>query len=442
MNLLATHPSRFRARHLVARVWAALLCLLPATDLLAQVTVEKQRAVAVNGRPVQEIRLAREPGSRTLMRAVVVTNGPTAGTTSLLTALADANAWPDSAAAAPVFTPVVASGTVFSVGGGCNRGNQLDFPYIDGNRPRILRIVNGTPTVITPAIAGNELFDSADCTPSGDGTRTYFIFSNRSVQRLWFFIDAGGATDLNNPVVTFSAVRSPFQGGLRPAISIVPGTPRTVALLYMATNGQSRWLQYNAENLNVDFDCLAGTQSPAPTGFTIPRGAKVANRDVVADFNNDGTFEMARIVPTPPAACAAAPTGIDGAGHSPHFVVALGPVAGPLFNWSEPAIFFSPFAQRLNFLATSLGTIAPNGATSVIPGPPSSGGSYAGCAADGPDAPFRVVIAYVLNQAEGVRFSKAQIAELQQAIEGVSKSSFEGDDIGELFCTAFFVGFN
>jgi hypothetical protein len=411
----------------------AVLGLLIATEPMAQVTVVKERDIEVNGRTIQEIRLAREPGSRILMRAVVVTNGPVAGTTSLLTAVADANAWPDSAASAPVFTTVIPSGTVFSVGGGCQRGNQLDFPFIDANRPRILRIVNGTPTVIVPAIPGNELFDSADCTQSGDGTRTYFIFSNRSVQRLWFFIDAGGPTDLNGPTVSFSAVRSPFQGGLRPAISVVPGTAQTVALLYMATNGQSRWLQYNAETLNVDFNCLAGTQSPAPTGFTIPRGAKVANRDAVGDFNNDGTFEMVRIVPEQPAACAAGPTGAT-ATRETRFVTAMGPVAGPLFAWSEPSIFLDPFTKRLNFQATALGSVAPNGANSAIPGPSSGGGSYAGCAVGGSESVGEALSVFADNQAMFLYFAQMKLDEQKEATDGIFRAGNEEATLVDAFC--------
>src|SRR5689334_16518005 len=73
------------------------------------------RLLSPNGRPVQEIRFGEEPGSGNL-RVVVVTNGPTTGTTTLLTAVAAPNFWYDPLATAPTFTELVASATVFSVG--------------------------------------------------------------------------------------------------------------------------------------------------------------------------------------------------------------------------------------------------------------------------------------------------------------------------------------
>lgn len=432
MNAQALHAHGLAATTLPARACIALLFLLIATDLMAQITVVQSRNLSVNGRPIQEIRQAREPGSRILMRAVVVTNGPTAGTTSLLTAVADANAWPDPNAAAPVFTPVIASGTVFSIGGGCPRGNQLDFPFIDGNRPRILRIVNGTPTVITPAIPGSDFFDSADCTVSGDGTRTFFIFTNRSFQRLCFFVDAGGANDLTGPQVSFSATRTPFEGGLRPSISMVPGTAQKVALLFMQTNGQSRWLQYDAGVINVDFNCLAGVQSPAPTGFTIPRGAKVANREAVGDFNNDGRFEIVRIVPTPPATCAAVPT------NRVTNATDIGPVAGTAYNWSEPGIVFDPFTGRLSFVAGSWASVLPDGSTYITPGPqPAVGGSYSGCAVDGTESYGEVLTMNAAQQQQFLDISQKRYRDSLQRTEGIHRSGVEELTAIDLFCLYF-----
>ena len=357
------------ARRLLTAI--PLLCF--SGMVAAQVTVLKSRLLTPNGRPVQEIRLANEPGGNpALVRAMVVTNGPTSGTTTLLTAVANGNVWFDPSAATPTFTSVVASGTVFSVGGGCLRGNQLDFPFIDGNRPKIARFVGGGVSIV-PVGVGSELFDSAECAVSGDGTRTFFIFTNRTLQRLFFFNDAGGANDLLNPRVTFSSVKTPFVGGLRPSISVVPGTADTVAMLFMATNGQSRWMQYNGGTQNVEFECLAGVQSPPPAGFTIPRGSRVANRQAIGDFNGDGVFEVVTIQPVnpPPASCEKLPPATP-----------VGPVAGAGFNWSEPGMALNPLTGQLTFLAGFQTLIDSLGALTTVPGPYAGGaGSFATCSA-------------------------------------------------------------
>ena len=129
------------------RIVATVVALVLLTgSLAATAQVIQQRVVNVNGRTVQEIRFGNEPGSPTRLRIVVITNGPTAGTTSLLTAVADVNDWVNPSAPAPTFTPIIASGTVFSVGGGCTRGGQVDFPFINANEPRVLRFSGGTPT--------------------------------------------------------------------------------------------------------------------------------------------------------------------------------------------------------------------------------------------------------------------------------------------------------
>ena len=387
-----THPFRFRrtaTASFPARACATLLlCTFACSTLLAEVV--RSRIVSPNGRTVQEIRFGNEPGSnRRRVRMLIVTNGPTSGTTTLATAVADVNDWVDSNAPQPVFTEVIPSGTVFSAGGGCLRGNQLDFPFIDGNRPKILRIVGGN-AIIVPVGVDSDLYDSADCAVSGDGARTFFIFTNRTLQRLFFYNDAGGANDLQNPTVTFSAVRSPFEGGLRPSIGSVPDTNDTVALLYMASNGQSRWLQYNGGLQNVEFNCLAGTQNPPPSGFTIPRGAKVANREAIGDFNGDGTFEVVRIAPTPAAACAAAPMQQTPAG----------PVAGTVFNWREPGVALDDETGQINFLAGTYTHILADGTTVSVPGAQTTGGSSAACTVGNTETLNQLMSAAALDAAQ------------------------------------------
>src|SRR5205085_9765843 len=127
------------------------------------------------------------------------------------------------------------------------------------------------------------------------GARTFFTFSNRSLGRLPILVDDGDAIDVNGSLVTFSSVKTPFAGGLRPQISALAGKPFSFSMLFMETSGQSRWREYDTYNLNVDFNCLAGTQTPPPSGFVIPRGARVVGNFVLGDFEKDGAFEFGKI---------------------------------------------------------------------------------------------------------------------------------------------------
>lgn len=196
---------------LVASALATIV--LPAH---AQLSVLAERTVNPNGRTVQEIRIGADPSGATQLRTAVITNGPTAGTTSLLTAVTEVNALL-AGTQAPTWTTVIAAGTAFSLGDGCRRGNQLDFPLIDANRPKILRFV-GTAAgiVVNVPVTDNDLYDSADCVATSDQLATYFIYSNRSLSRLPLFRDTGAPNDLVNSLVTFSSVKTPFVGGLRP----------------------------------------------------------------------------------------------------------------------------------------------------------------------------------------------------------------------------------
>jgi hypothetical protein len=381
MSSQCKHPRRCSPRRLfIASI--LLAALVPSAQ--AQLEILRSRTATPNGRTVQEIRLGEDPGGATALRMAVITNGPTSGTTSLFTAVGDVDNWLDVGLTAPAFAPVIASGAIFSLGSGCRRGGQLDFPFIQDNRPKILRFNGGAPAVINVPIADTHAYDSADCTVSGDGTRTFFIFTDRTDSRLKFFSDTGGANDLVAPLTTFASVETPFSGGLRPSISVMPGTPRSVALLFMQTDGSSRWLQLNTAPFNLDFNCLAGTQTPPPSAFTIPRGARVAGQNAIADFNNDGVFDFISINT---GNCATAPTPI-----------AAGPVAGTGYNWTEPAVARSMTYDFYVFLYGQMMSRRFPAIPVAEAGPHSgSAGSFAACAVGNTETPDAFISAAAEN---------------------------------------------
>ena len=367
----------------------ALAALGVAASAQADETLSS-RTVSPNGRPVQEIRFGAEPGSNQL-RMVVVTNGPTAGTTTLLTAVGPPNLWYDPAQQPPPFTALIASGTVFSVGGGCRRGGQLDFPFINGNRPQMLRIQGGQPTIFPLPITNNENYDSADCAVAPDAVRTWFIYSNRTVNRLSVFEDFGQPNNLVTPLVNFSSVKTPFLGGLRPQISAVPGENARMTLMFMESDGETRYKLFGTEPINVDNDCLVGAQVPPPSAFTIPRGARLAANDVIGDFDNNGQFEYARIDRTP-AACATLPA------YTP-----AGPVAGTGFNWTEPAGVVSPERRYINFLYSQLLSRVGGAAPTSGPGPHAgNAGTFDACGMKGPE-PFDVLFSATVESVNLIR---------------------------------------
>ncbi len=344
------------------------LVALGVSSLACADQVLSSRSLSPNGRPVQEIRFGEEPGGNNL-RVVIVTNGPTAGTTTLLTGVGAPHLWYDPSQQAPTFTDVIASGTVFSLGGGCRRGNQLDFPFINGNRPQIMRVQNGQATVFPLPITDNLLYDSAECAVSPDFLETWFIYSNRNTNRLSVFVDDGGPNDLVVPITNFPSVKTPFQGGIRPQISPYPGEPRVMSLLFMETDGETRWKKFSTNPFNVDFDCLTGAQVPPPTGFTIPRGARVAGNSVIGDFNDDGQLEFAFIDTTTPGACATSPV------YTP-----AGPVAGTGYNWTEPGAAVSAERRFIAFVYGQLLSRQAGSQPTFAPGPgPGSGGPFDAC---------------------------------------------------------------
>jgi hypothetical protein len=407
-----------------------LAVVLLTCSLATTAQVIRQRVVEVNGRTVQEIRFGNEPGSPRLVRAVVVTNGPTAATTSLLTAVADVDDWVNPAAPAPTFTPIIASGTAFSVGGGCRRGGQLDFPFINANEPRVLRFSGGAPTIVPVSIAGSS-WDSADCAVANDGSRTFFLFTNRLQQNGFFYVDTGGANDLVAPQVSLGGAKTPFAGGLRPSIAPMPGTARKVNLLFMQPNGQSRWWQYDPDAINVDFNCVAGAQVPAPTGFVIPRGARVAARSAIADFDGDGDFEVVRMTPATPPNCTGVPTPTN-----------AGTVAGSNFNWAEPGVAADRETGQINFLAGTYTSLLANDQITSRPGG-TGGGSYAACPVGSSEAFNQMLIAAPALSPFQLEIQLRQINDANEraASRVILKGGFESDNtLIAAFCW-FFGGF-
>lgn len=348
---------------------ALAMMALPAQ---AQLAVLVERTVNPNGRTVQEIRIGADPSGATQLRTVVITNGPTAGTTSLLTSVTEVNALLAGTSPAPTWTTVIAAGTAFSLGGGCRRGNQLDFPFIDANRPKILRFVgNAAGIVVNVPVTDNDFYDSADCVATSDQTATYFIYSDRSVSRLPLFRDTGAPIDLVNPMVSFSSVKTPFVGGLRPAIAALPASqwisgsgPHVLALMFMRTDGQTRWHQYDASQLNINFNCLAGTQSPPPSAFTIPRGSAVIGHQAAGDFNGDGIAEVVTFNKGTPPNCTDPPASTP-----------FGNIAGSAFGWSEFAA--RPFDNGSGLIIGNQMALLPP--TQVVPSTlGTAGGSHTG----------------------------------------------------------------
>ena len=128
---------------LIPSARAALLLLAVLTmadDAAAQRLGTFNRITTPNGRQVLEIRQGMHPANSGLLFTAVITAGPVSGSTSLLLQQALVRDIFNQNAPAAGWTVVRSSLTAFSLGGGCGRSNLIDFPYINNNRPGILRI--------------------------------------------------------------------------------------------------------------------------------------------------------------------------------------------------------------------------------------------------------------------------------------------------------------
>lgn len=219
-------PSATIARGLLA-LFSLFLLTAFSRDASAQFG-SFSRITSPNGRQVLEIRMGTMPANRNLVFTAVITAGPISGSTSLMLQQALARYIFNAAGPAPGWTVVRSSLTAFSLGGGCGRSNLIDFPYINNNRPEILRITGTTQQVITLGIVNSDQYDSIDCTVTGNG-QVLYLLTNRTRQTL----EQGGLLQLIRD--DFGTVRSPFQSGMRPSIRFVRARPQ----LGIALSGQS-----------------------------------------------------------------------------------------------------------------------------------------------------------------------------------------------------------
>ncbi len=287
-----------------------LLLTLPFTAAVAQFG-SFARVTTPNGRSVLEVRMGTMPANRNLVFTAVITAGPISGSTSLMLQQALAPDIFNPTGPAAGWTVVRSSITAFSLGGGCGRNNLIDFPFINNNRPEILRITGTTQQVITLNISGNnDQYDSIDCTVNEAGQVAY-ILTNRTRQRLELRREQGGLLQLIRD--NFGEVRTPFSGGARPSIRFAnirfASTRGTGPVANMSKGNDSGafavfFYQYLAGPLLVSrgeiadpnaFDtrsfCELGSR-PNVTTFGNVNESAVAGNGVVGDFTNANRFDL------------------------------------------------------------------------------------------------------------------------------------------------------
>lgn len=266
------------------------------------------RQVPGNGRNLFEIRLGNTPAAPpgidngTGLVVGAITTGPTSGTTSLIAGVLDVNKLFDPVQTLPALTTVVASGSIFSLGGGCARGTQTDFPYINANRPAIMHYNGTTFGVVVPTLTGiapTNQYDSAECVVIPGANRTVYAFTNRTLGRVEIWKDdAGGFQPLQTTQIT--GVATPFGGGLRLAMSYDIAAGELVTM-YQETGGRTVTRAVNVTSGAPGTACEVANSAP-PTGFTRPREASIfisgqGVRIEIGDFDNNGSTEIVRLGP-------------------------------------------------------------------------------------------------------------------------------------------------
>ena len=290
------------------RAW--ILFLVVASGLFTSETNAQlggyNRITTPNGRAVLEIRKGTHPASPNLLFTAVITTGPSGGTTSLRLKQAIVQDVLNPALPAAAWSVVRSSFTGFSLGGGCGRSNLIDFPFINANRPEILRITGTTAQVIVLGIANSDQYDSIDCLVQNDGQILYML-TNRTQKKLEFRREVVGALSLIRD--DFGEILTPFVGGIRPSMARMI-IPPTVSLRTDPSGGASQGFGFEvffakyllpdqilaqAFGLRDDppltnWGTCSGPTSPVPPGFSIPKESTVADGVAVANSRSDNVL--------------------------------------------------------------------------------------------------------------------------------------------------------
>lgn len=374
--------------------WALLcLALLGPVQVLAGAGIDfsERNAIPVINRQIFELRLGATTRSTSSIAnggllATVLTAGPTSGTTSLFGATLDGGTL-FNGGPAPTFTTILATGSAFSLGGGCQRGGFTDFPFINANRPRIARFdaATGTFSVVTPTIAGSDFYDAIDCVPSSLGTA--FVVSNRTLSRVEVYRDNGSGFQAVN-TTGINNVVTPFSGGLRNAIALDP-LALDVLLSVTRNSGAHQMIAVDLATGTLSAPCQLAS-APVPTGFTRPREGAFrllgkgagARRLIVADFDNDGSTD---IVTLPSGSCS--PTITSGPAGSSN--------GGNGFNWTGYSTTHDPETHNANILWGDYFYVAPGdnfAQDSALASPYAGrGGPFHGCTVVDRDVGFSIL---------------------------------------------------
>lgn len=282
----------------------ALLLAWPAATL-AQGGHSASRVTPVNGRQVLEVRSGIVPRTNVL-RTLVITAGPVAGSTSLLantTLVGDLF----NPSVPQTFSVVVNSGGLFSLGGGCPRAGELNFPYIDNLRFHIVRYTGTTQTIVTPPAISSGLYEGVNCTTSANGQAVFYALLNRVTGRVEVWRELAGNV-FARIYQSSSAVRTPFNGGYRPQITRMRRQPLPRAakaaagtvyeqghflVAFQTNNGQTQVVVVNESSGAEDGLCALGTRTAGPP----PNEGGLSPSYAVGDFNGDGAAEAVSINP-------------------------------------------------------------------------------------------------------------------------------------------------
>ncbi len=299
----------------VVRITIVFLFSVLFNTLAAQ-DLQLNRVTSVNGRKVFEIRMGIVPRTNVL-RTLVVTAGPIAGSTSLLvnTSLVG-NLFNGSIPT--TFSVVVNSGGIYSLGGGCSRAGELNFPYIDGTQFRLVRFTGTTQTIVSPPAFAAQ-YEGVNCVTSPDGLAVFYTVANRITSRIEIWRE--GAGNVFTRIHTGSnAIRLPFNGGLRPQISRIFRNPTAQVSGKLKNKGfvnppyelnhvmsmfQDSDGVIEVRLIPVDTGIAEGNCTPigSRSAGTPPFEAVLTPDYAVADFDGDGIAEVVSIRPIVGGSC-------------------------------------------------------------------------------------------------------------------------------------------